>query len=156
HHLTLDHAHELVFERVPVALARPAPRRQRRQVDAELREPTGIAQLQVAPLQARPRKGGWIAGPDRLVRGLDIDLRHARVVTDGRRAVALGAVAFSLRRSADHLTAGNAALAARRARCARRARDHAEAGLRHDAAAARSRRDERARLVVRAAHRADV
>src|SRR5262249_17603349 len=79
-HLSLEDPDELVLALVEVALARPGAGRQPRQVDAELGQPSGDAELPVLARAARFVERGRIFAAAHERRGRDVDLGHRRQI----------------------------------------------------------------------------
>src|SRR6185503_360184 len=75
-HFTFENIHELVLVAVPVALARPATRRQGRQVDAEIAKPARVAKTPARALCTRRIERRRIARSLTCRYGGDIDFWH--------------------------------------------------------------------------------
>src|SRR6218665_128223 len=102
---------ELVFPPVPVALAGPDAGLQGQQVDAELGQARGIAQLQAMAVAAGNVEGRGIAGAGTYRRGGEINLRHgARPKSKPPAKVIRGRLAFTNATDADQACGASAFL----------------------------------------------
>src|SRR5215471_6974773 len=77
--LALEHIDEFVFVRMPVALARPIPRRQMHEIDAEILEASGIAEPLAHAFGARRVELRRIARASAFRHRGDVDLRHGGI-----------------------------------------------------------------------------
>src|SRR6185503_17178976 len=95
HNLAFEQVDEFVFVPVPVSLRRPGAGLQRRQIDAELRKPNGVAEpLSLAAFDRLPERIGIHV--DAVERDFgDVDLWHSRsqlLSCPGRAAARSGAL----------------------------------------------------------------
>src|SRR5262249_48299759 len=73
-----EYIDEFVFMRMPVALARPIARRQAHEIDAEIREPAGIAKSLPYAFGTWGVELRWIARACAFRHSGDVDLRHGQ------------------------------------------------------------------------------
>src|SRR5262249_11835178 len=79
---SFEHVDHFVLMGVPVALTGPRARRQRREVDTELREPGGDAEALVGARSARLVEGSGVRGPCDRGDSRDVDSWHGMTSSD--------------------------------------------------------------------------